>query len=34
MTFELPGLSDEEITEHLEPLISRNCEGFSGPGAG
>jgi hypothetical protein len=29
MTFELPGVSDEEITEHLEPLIARNCAGYS-----
>jgi hypothetical protein len=29
VTFELPGLSDEEITEHLEPLIARNCAGYS-----
>jgi hypothetical protein len=30
VTFELVGLSDEEITDHLEPLIARNCEGFNG----
>jgi hypothetical protein len=30
VTFELLGLSDEEITDHLEPLIARNCEGFRG----
>jgi hypothetical protein len=30
VTFELVGLSDEEITNHLEPLIARNCEGFRG----
>jgi hypothetical protein len=30
VTFELIGLSDEEITNHLEPLIARNCEGFRG----
>jgi hypothetical protein len=30
VTFELIGLSDEEITEHLEPLIARNCDGFEG----
>jgi hypothetical protein len=29
VTFELPGLSDEEITEHLEPLIARNCASYS-----
>lgn len=34
VTFELPGLSDEEITEHLEPLISRNCERFGGAVSG
>jgi hypothetical protein len=28
VTFELPGVSEDEITEHLEPLILRNCEGF------
>jgi hypothetical protein len=30
VTFELVGLSDEEITDHLEPLIARNCDGFTG----
>jgi hypothetical protein len=30
VTFELIGLSDEEITKHLEPLIARNCDGFEG----
>lgn len=30
VTFELVRLSDEEITNHLEPLIARNCEGFHG----
>jgi hypothetical protein len=30
VTFELVSLSDEEITNHLEPLIARNCEGFHG----
>jgi hypothetical protein len=30
VTFELVGLSDEEITDHLEPLIARNCAGFHG----
>jgi hypothetical protein len=34
VTFELPGVSDEEITEHLEPLIARNCAGNSDPNAG
>jgi hypothetical protein len=34
MTFELPGVSDEEITEHLEPLIARNCAGYSDSNAG
>jgi hypothetical protein len=29
VTFELPGVSDDEITEHLEPLIARNCAGYS-----
>ena len=33
VTFELIGLSDEEITDHLEPLIARNCEGFRGAAA-
>ena len=32
--FELPGVSDEEITEHLEPLIARNCSGLLRPNAG
>lgn len=30
VTFELVGLSDEEITDHIEPLIARNCESFHG----
>lgn len=34
VTFELPGLSDDEITEHLEPLVARNCAGFSESSAG
>jgi hypothetical protein len=34
VTFELPGVSDDEITEHLEPLIARNCAGNSDPNAG
>ena len=34
VTFELPGLSDDEITEHLEPLIARNCAGYSDSNAG
>jgi hypothetical protein len=34
VTFELPGVSDDEITEHLEPLIARNCAGNSDPTAG
>jgi hypothetical protein len=33
VTFELPGVSDDEITEHLEPLIARNCAGNSDPNA-
>ena len=31
VTFELVRLSDEEITDHLEPLIARNCAGFPAP---
>jgi hypothetical protein len=34
VTFELPGVSDEEITAHLEPLITRNCAGQFDPDAG
>ncbi len=34
VTFELPGVSDEEITAHLEPLITRNCAGQFDPNAG
>jgi hypothetical protein len=34
VTFELPGLSDDEITEHLEPLIARNCASYSDSNAG
>ena len=34
VTFELPGVSDDEITKHLEPLIARNCAGNSDPNAG
>jgi hypothetical protein len=34
VTFELPGVSDEEITEHVEPLIARNCAGYPDPNAG
>jgi hypothetical protein len=34
VTFELPGVSDDEITEHLEPLIARNCTGYSDSNAG
>ena len=34
VTFELPGMSDDEITEHLEPLIARNCAGYSDSNAG
>jgi hypothetical protein len=30
VTFELVGLSDEEVADHLEPLIARNCAGFRG----
>jgi hypothetical protein len=29
VTFELPGVADDEIVEHLEPLIARNCAGYS-----
>jgi hypothetical protein len=29
VTFELPGVADDEIAEHLEPLIARNCAGYS-----
>ena len=34
VTFELPGVSEDEIIEHLEPLIARNCAGYSDPNAG
>ena len=34
VTFELVGLSNTDITAHLEPLIARNCEGFRGAVAG
>ena len=34
VTFELPGVSDDEITDHLEPLIARNCAGYSDSNAG
>jgi hypothetical protein len=34
VTFELPGVSDDEITDHLEPLIARNCAGYPDPSAG
>jgi hypothetical protein len=29
VTFELPGVSDDEITVHLEPLLARNCAAYS-----
>lgn len=29
VTFELPGVAEDEIAEHLEPLIARNCAGYS-----
>jgi hypothetical protein len=29
VTFELPGVSDEEITVHLEPLLVRNSAAYS-----
>jgi hypothetical protein len=32
VTFELPGVSDDAITEHLEPLIARNCVGCARAG--
>lgn len=34
VTFELPGVSDDEIIEHLDPLIARNCVGYSDSTAG
>jgi hypothetical protein len=34
VTFELPGMSEDEIVAHLEPLIARNCAGYSNPSAG
>jgi hypothetical protein len=34
VTFELPGVSEDEITEHLEPLIARNCASYSDSNAG
>jgi hypothetical protein len=34
VTFELPGVSEDEIVEHLEPLIARNCAGDPDPTAG
>ena len=33
VTFELPGMSEDEIIAHLEPLIARNCAGYSDPSA-
>ena len=33
VTFELPGMSEDEIVAHLEPLIARNCAGYSDPSA-
>jgi hypothetical protein len=29
VTFELPGVSDDEMSIHLEPLLARNCAGYS-----
>jgi hypothetical protein len=34
VTFELPGVSEDEITQHLEPLIARHRVSFSDPDAG
>jgi hypothetical protein len=34
VTFELPGMSEDEIVAHLEPLIARNCASYSDPSAG
>ncbi len=34
VTFELPGVSDDEITELVEPMIARNCAGYSGSSEG
>lgn len=34
VTFELPGVSDDEITVHLEPLLARNCASYSDSNAG
>jgi len=28
VTFELPSVSDDTITDHLEPLIARHCAGY------
>jgi hypothetical protein len=33
VTFELPGVSDDEITDHLEPLIARNRANYPDPSA-
>jgi hypothetical protein len=32
VTFELPGVSDDEITEHLDPVIARNWAGCARAG--
>jgi hypothetical protein len=34
VTFELPGMSEDDIVAHLEPLIARNCAGYSDQNAG
>jgi hypothetical protein len=34
VTFELPGVSEDEISEHLEPLIARHRASFADPDVG